>query len=85
MYILGINAYHGDSSAALVEDGVVKTAALDGLVGVVRASANNLTLARGQALSYARLFTIPELQVRVDVGGSVDRWLATLEEVGLVV
>ena len=66
----------------MVEDGVAKTAGLDGLVGVVRASADSLTLARAQALNRARLFQLPELQVRVDVGHSVDQWLAEIEGIG---
>jgi len=68
-----------------VEDGVVKTAGLDGLVGVVRASADNLSLALAQVRGWAGLFRLPELQVRVDVGASVDHWLGQLESVGLTV
>jgi len=69
----------------LVEDGVVRTAALDGLVGVVRASADSLMLARGRALAFAKLIALPELQVRVDVGEQVEGTLAFLEGRGLPV
>ena len=67
----------------LIEDGVMQTAGLDGLVGVVRASANSLMLARTQALGFARLINLPQLQVRLDVSSEVDRVLAMLEGSGV--
>ena len=63
----------------MVEDGVMKTAGLDGLVGVARASAHSLKLARDMATQYARLLALQELQVRFDVGHAVDGALAMLE------
>ena len=69
----------------LFEDGIMQTAGLDGMVGVVRASANNLLLAKSKALSFARLIALPQIQVRVDVGNSVDWWLGWLEEKGVAI
>lgn len=68
-----------------VVDGVVQTAGLDGLVAVVRASANSFRLVNNRLLAYGKLLDLPQLQVRLDVGNQVEFLLATLEERGLEV
>jgi hypothetical protein len=63
----------------------VRTAGLDGLVGVVRGSAQNLHLARSRALAVAIQMGVPEKQYRSDAG-QVSEWaLARLEELGFAV
>jgi len=66
----------------MVEDGNIKTAGLDGLVGVVRSSGQSLKLARDMAVSYASLLKLHELQFRVDGGCGVDAALAIREAKG---
>lgn len=68
-----------------VEQGVLKTAGLDGLVGVVRGAGDNLETARREAIQLAARFKLPEKQFRPDVAGAVPTVLAALEEeLGLV-
>jgi hypothetical protein len=68
-----------------VVDGMVRTAGLDGLVAVVKASANSFRLTSNRLLSYGKLLDLPELQARLDVGSQVEFMLAMLEERGLEV
>lgn len=69
--------------AISLEGGQLRTAGLDGLIGVVRGSANVLELARAQALKVAAGIGVPERQVRLDVGTRVGEGLAQLETLGL--
>lgn len=69
----------------LVEGGVVMTAGLDGLVAVLRASADNFALVNNKLLAYGRLLALPQLQVRMDVGSQVEFFLGLLEERGMAV
>jgi len=62
-----------------VEGSVVRTAGLDGLVGVIRTAADTSELSRLKAIEIASRAQIPEKQVRVDVGQRVQSTLAELE------
>ncbi len=66
-----------------IQNGQPVTAGLDGLVCVVRGSANSPLLARQKAISLAQTVTLPEKQFRPDVGANVEPLLASLETLGL--
>lgn len=65
------------------KDGEVWTAGLDGLVAVVRGSADRLELARRKALLLASKIELPEKQYRADVGGQTEQVLSAFEELGI--
>ena len=60
--------------------GQLRTAGLDGLVGVVRGSANTTQLAVARALEVAARLQMPEKQYRTDAGSKVQMVLSMLEE-----
>lgn len=62
-----------------VEGTEIRTAGLDGLIGVVRTAADSSELSRLKALEIATRAEIPEKQYRVDVGQRVQWTLAELE------
>ena len=64
-----------------VDQGVreMRTAGLDGLVGVVRGAADTSELSRLQALEIATLLKMPEKQFRADAGQQVQLVLSQLE------
>lgn len=62
----------------------IETAGLDGLVGVVRGSANTLPLARARALDLLNRVQVPQKQFRPDAGAQVEQTLAALESLGLI-
>ena len=65
------------------QDREVWVGGTDGLLAVVRGSANHLGLARQRALNVAARMVVPQKQFRVDVGGSVEMVMAMLEEQGI--
>jgi hypothetical protein len=62
------------------QEKAIRTAGLDGLLGIVVAAAHNLELARGRVLEVARRLQVPELQYRPDVGAAIPTVLAGAEE-----
>lgn len=62
------------------ENKTLFTAGLDGLVGIVHASADTFEGARQRALSIAALVGVKEKQFRPDIGHLVQPLLASLEE-----
>lgn len=66
-----------------VRDGRAFTAGTDGLVGVVRASADTLWLARQKVLRLAQSLALEEMQYRTDVAQGVEMALGLLESQGL--
>ena len=62
------------------EDHSLSTAGLDGLVGVIRGSADTFALARGLALEVAGRVHLNAKQVRIDAGQRVDQVLGELEQ-----
>jgi len=63
-----------------LEEKALRTAGLDGLLGICVADAHNFELARGRVLEVAQRLQMPELQYRHDVGAFVPTVLAGLEE-----
>lgn len=63
-----------------LEEKALRTAGLDGLLGVCIGAAHNLELARGRVLEVAQRLDVPELQYRPDVGAVVPTVLAGIEE-----
>jgi hypothetical protein len=66
------------------EGRALRTAGLDGLLGISTGAANSLVLARGQALAVPQTLEVPELQYRPDLCQSVALAEAALENMGLV-
>lgn len=62
------------------EEKSLRTAGLDGLLGICVSGAHNLELARGRVLEVAQRLQVPELQYRPDVGALVPTVLAGIEE-----
>jgi hypothetical protein len=62
------------------EEKSLRTAGLDGLLGICIGAAHNLELARGRALEVAQRLTIDELQYRPDAGAVVPTVLAGIED-----
>jgi len=69
----------------VVDEGHVKTAGLDGLVGVVRGAGDYLGTAQQRALQLAGSMTFPQKQFRHDVGAAVEVVLSGFAESGLVI
>lgn len=63
-----------------VEEAHLHTAGLDGMVGVVRGAADSFELARSRALDLAAEITLPERQLRTNVGAPLPAILATIED-----
>jgi hypothetical protein len=61
------------------EDRSIRTAGLDGLVGVARGSANTHYLAKALAVGRAQQLRVEEKQFRLDVSDTVPQVLASLE------
>jgi hypothetical protein len=62
----------------------VWTAQLDGLIAVVRGTAQTPGYSRAKVLQIATRIRVPEVQYRLDVGARVDSVLVGLEEIGLL-
>lgn len=63
-----------------LEEKQLRTAGLDGLLGVCVGSAHNLELARGRVLEVAKRLDVPELQYRPDVATAVPVVVSGIEE-----
>lgn len=63
---------------------VLETAELDGLVGIVRASAPSIQWAGAQVLEVAGAFELPEIQYRPDFGGTWNLVQGQLGKFGLL-
>ena len=62
----------------------LRTAGLDGLVGVTTGSADTPSLARAKALELAQAIELPEKQYRVDAAQGVEGALGGLETLGIL-
>lgn len=67
-----------------VREGRIVTGRLDGLLGYARAGAGVLESARALAMEVAHTVKVPQLQYRVDGGGTLVRAEMVLDSVGLL-
>lgn len=66
-----------------LEGGLLQSIGTDGSIGVVRGSGNSLQAAQASLLGVAQTVSLPDLQLRTDVGQGVPGILVGLEGLGL--